>query len=51
MILAIRIKQLAILLTVAALSSCSTPAPESRYPVDEMLDPVTEEVPDVILPR
>lgn len=41
-------------LLLLALSGCGTshpPPPTSRYPVTEMLDPVTETTPNVILPR
>ena len=34
----------------AVLSGCATDQVGTSYPVDQMLDPVTEEVPRVILP-
>ena len=37
---------LLLLMTMA----CSTPGPSKRYPVPEMLDPVTEQTPEVIEP-
>ena len=35
-------------LAVALIAGCQTRRPTERYPIPVMLDPVTEEVPDVI---
>jgi hypothetical protein len=37
-------------LIVLAIGGCSGMKPEATYPVDRMVDPVTEGVPDVIKP-
>ena len=38
---------LAILIAAAAITGCASPPAAERWPVDRMLDPVTEETPNV----